>query len=500
MTLSAVVTGMGVVAPTGLGAVDHWSAVVAGTSAIGPVTRFDPGQYPSRLAGEVARFRPRDHLPSRLIPQTDHMTRLALVAADLALADADADPAAAGDFGAGVVTASSAGGFEFGHRELHKLWSLGPEHVSAYQAFAWFYAVNTGQISIRHHTRGPSGVLVTEQAGGLDAVGQARRHIRQDIPMVLTGAVDGSPCPWGWVAQLASGRISRCDDPTRAYLPFDVDASGQVPGEGGALFVLESAESATARGVGWYGEIAGYAATFDPPPGSGREPNLRRAAALALDDAGLDPAQIDVVFADAAGSPELDAAEADALRRIFGPYGVPVTAPKTMTGRLGAGGAALDLATALLAMEHSVIPPTVHVRRPVPEYELDLVLQPRKLTATAALVLARGYGGFNAAMVVTKQDRLRTLARRTAQMTQLTLDRLKDILLECAGADEAVDLQRDILDIEFAELGYDSIALLETAGRIQRSYGARLDDNVVIKARTPRELLALTNRAIADAR
>jgi minimal PKS chain-length factor (CLF/KS beta) len=221
--------------------------------------------------------------------------------------------------------------------------------------------------------------------------------------VVICGAVDGSPCPWGWVAQLAGGRISRSADPARAYLPFDADASGCVPGDGGAIFLLEPAGLARDRGAGRrYGEIAGYAATFDPAPGTGRPPGLRRAIDMALADAGLAAADIDVVFADAAGIPELDRAEAAALRAVFGPHGVPVTAPKTMTGRLAAGAPALDLATAMLAMAHGVIPPTVNVTRPVPDYELDLVLSPRPAPVSAALILARGQGGFNSALVVTK--------------------------------------------------------------------------------------------------
>lgn len=400
-SVTTVVTGLGIVAPTGLGAVPHWEATLDGRAAIGPVTRFDPAPYDSRLAGEITGFEPHDHLPSRLLPQTDHMTQLALVAAAWALKNAGVDPDALPDYASGVVTASTAGGFEFGQRELEKLWSKGPEHVSAYQSFAWFYAVNSGQISIRHGMRGPSGVLVTGQAGGLDAIAQARRHVRAGIPLMIGGGVDGSPCPWDWVARQSSGLLSTAREPERGYRPFTADAAGNVPGEGGALLVLESADAAHVRGVhSWYGEIAGYAATFDPPPGSDRPPTLDRAAERALADAGVRTADVDVVFADAAGSPVLDETEADALRTLFGPGGVPVTAPKTMTGRLGAGGAALDVATALLALRHGVIPPTVHVVDPAPEYELDLVLRPRWSPLSVALVLARGHGGFNSAMVV----------------------------------------------------------------------------------------------------
>jgi act minimal PKS chain-length factor (CLF/KS beta) len=149
-----------------------------------------------------------------------------------------------------------------------------------------------------------------------------------------------------------------------------------------------------------YGEIAGYAATFDPAPELGREPGLRRAAELAIADAGLAPDEIDVVFADAAGVPELDAAEAAALRAVFGPGGVPVTAPKTMLGRLYSGGAAVDLAAALLAIRHQTIPPTVGVGDLAGACaDLDLVTAPRPARLRTALVLARGNGGFNSAVV-----------------------------------------------------------------------------------------------------
>ncbi|MET9887873.1 ketosynthase chain-length factor [Streptomyces sp. NPDC006430] len=397
-TATAVFTGVGVTAPNGLGARAWWDAVLRGESGIRPLTRFDASGYPVRLAGEVPGFVDEDHVPSRLLPQTDRVTRLSLAAAKEALDDADADPAQLPEFAAGVVTASSAGGFEFGQRELEALWSKGGQYVSAYQSFAWFYAVNSGQISIRHGLRGPSGVIVTEGAGGLDAVAQARRQLRKGAALMVTGAVDAGICPWGWSAHLAEGRMSRVPDPARAYLPFDADASGHVIGEGGALLVLEDAEAARARGARVYGSFAGYAATFDGPD----TPRLVDAARLALADAGLAPGDVDVVFADAAGERAADRVEAEAITALFGPYGVPVTAPKSMTGRLLSGGASLDLAAALFTLRDQVIPPTTGTARPADDCPIDLVTgAPRTGTALrTALVLARGRGGFNAAAVV----------------------------------------------------------------------------------------------------
>ncbi|MER7181907.1 ketosynthase chain-length factor [Streptomyces hyaluromycini] len=400
MSARTVVTGLGIAAPNGLGTADYWAAARAGKSGIGRITRFDPSGYPAKLAGEVPGFSAGEHLPSRLLAQTDHMTRLALVATDWALADADVSPADLPAYDMGVVTASSSGGFEFGQGELQKLWSQGSQFVSAYQSFAWFYAVNSGQISIRNGMKGPSGVVVSDQAGGLEALAHARRQIRKGTQLIVSGAIDASICPWGWVAQLASDRLSTSEEPDRSYLPFDSAAAGHVAGEGGAILILEAEETAVRRGARVYGEIAGYGATFDPAPGSGRPPGLRKAIELALADAGADAADVDVVFADAAAVPELDRVEADAISDVFGPHGVPVTAPKTMTGRLYSGAAPLDVATALLAVRDGVVPTTVNVS-PEAGYDLDLVVgEPRLTEVRTALVLARGYAGFNSAMVV----------------------------------------------------------------------------------------------------
>lgn len=400
--MTAVFTGVGAVAPNGMSAQEHWTATLEGRAGITELERFDPSRYPARLAGQIRDFKPEEHLSSRLLPQTDRVTRLALVAADLALQDAAVDPAAFGDYDMSVIGSNATGGFEFTHREISKLWRQGPEHVSVYESFAWFNAANTGQISIRHGMRGPGSVVVAEQAGGLDAIAHARRVGRNGVPLVLTGGVESSYDPWGWVSHLATGRISTESNPGCAYLPFDAAASGYIPGEGGAYLVLEDEQVARERGAPTvYGELAGHAATFDPKPGSGRPPGLARAIRLALADAGIRPGDVDVVYADAAGVPELDRAEAGALAEVFGPRAVPVTAPKTLVGRLYAGGPPLDLVAALMSIQDGVIPATAHVAAVPDSYELDLVLGAhRPARVRTALVLARGNGGYNSALVV----------------------------------------------------------------------------------------------------
>lgn len=401
-----VVSGLGIISPNGIGADGFWRAILDGRSGIGAITAFDASRYPVRLAGEVRDFAAEKSLSSRLIVQTDRWTHFGLVAASMALEDAALAPDSMDAYDIAVVTASSSGGNVFGQREIQSLWARGPEFVTVYQSIGWFYAATTGQVSIRHQMKGPCNVLVAEQAGGLDAVGQARRLLREDAKVVITGGTEAPIGPYALTCQMTNGTLSRSDDPRHAYSPFGEQASGSVPGEGGAILVLEDPSAAWERGVTRvYGEIAGYGATFDPPPGSGRPPALKRAITIALADAGVEPGDIDVVFADAAGIPAADRTESSAITELMGPFGVPVTAPKSMLGRLYAGGAPLDLAIAALAIRDQVIPPTTGVHHPGAAYQLDLVRdEPRSARLRTALVIARGYGGFNSAVVVRRAD------------------------------------------------------------------------------------------------
>ena len=394
------VTGIGVVAPTGFGAKNHWAAVTRGESALRPLSNGVESGVAAQCGGEIDGVDPATELPRRLVVQTDRATQLALLAAAEALDDAGVDPRREPSATAGVVTATAGPGAKFHQGVLDDLIRRGRLHVSAYEPFAWFYPAATGQISIRHGLCGPSATVIGEQAG-LDAVAAACRELGRDATLMLAGAVDGSLSPWGLACVRGSGRLSAQTDPRRCYLPFDRNAAGRAPGEGGALLVIEPQSD---NGRHEYGIIAGYATTFDPPAESGREPGLRRAIASALADAEVAPAAVDVVFADAAGVPKLDRIEAEALAAVFGPCRVPVTAPKTMTGHLLAGSSALDLATALLSMHHNTIPPTVNIEEPAYDDLIDLVRTGRDTPIRCALVVARGYGGFNSAIVVRRTE------------------------------------------------------------------------------------------------
>jgi 3-oxoacyl-(acyl-carrier-protein) synthase len=410
MKRRAVITGIGVVAPNGIGTEPYWEATRNGRSGIRRIERFDPSRYATQFAGEVPDFEPSDYIEQRLIVQTDRWTHMAMAAAQMALADAAFDPEAHSDpYTMSVITASSSGGNEFGQREIQALWGKGPIFVGAYQSIAWFYAATTGQIAIKYGMKGPCGVVASEQSGGLDTLAHARRNIRRGTEIIVSGGTEAPIGPYALTCQMTNGELSTVNDAGWSYRPFDAEASGHVPGEGGAILIVEDLDHALRRGAPRiYAEIVGHGATQDAHHHTDAATDgvqFARAMTLALQGAGVGPEDLDVVFADASGTPEGDLAETRALRLALGDqsHQVPVTAPKSMVGRLYAGGASLDVATALLAMRDGVVPPTINVSRPAAGCELNLVMaEPRRMEINTALINARGFGGFNSALVLRK--------------------------------------------------------------------------------------------------
>ncbi|MFI7649133.1 beta-ketoacyl synthase N-terminal-like domain-containing protein [Micromonospora sp. NPDC049460] len=404
MSARAVVTGIGVVAPSGVGADAHWRTVAAGTRCTGPITLFDPADYPTRVAGEVPGFDATAYADTRQLVQTDRWTHLGFAATRLALADAGLPERAPEPYGWAVTLASSSGGNLFGQRELQRLWGGATRTVGAYQSIAWFYAASVGQLSIHHQFKGPCGVLVAESAGGLDSLAHAVRTVRRGTPVVIAGATECPLSPYALTCQLRSGLLSDVADPEVAYRPFDRSAGGYVPAEGGAVFVVEELGHALARGARVYGEVTGWGATHDAahtgPDAGGDSARYARAMRLALDRSGVTADEVDVVVPDALGVPRFDRAEAEALRAVFGDRPPPVSTHKALTGRAHQGGSALDVATALLAFRHDTLPASAGPREPAPGCELDFLRAPRQPHSRLALVCARGFDGFNSALVL----------------------------------------------------------------------------------------------------
>ncbi|MFC4036472.1 beta-ketoacyl synthase N-terminal-like domain-containing protein [Streptomyces polygonati] len=398
-----VVTGLGVIAPNGIGTDAFWKAVQQGTSVLGRVTREGCAELPLRVAGEVSGFDASAMVEERFLVQTDRFTHFGMAAAELALEDAHlaADPA--NPYGVGVVTAAGSGGGAFGQSELQQLWGKGPSHVGPYQSIAWFYAASTGQISIRGGFRGPCGVLTDDEPGGLDAFAHACRSIRRGTDAMVLGATEAPLAPYSVVCQLGYPELSLSAEPRRAYLPFTGDACGFSPAEGGAMFVVEDEEAARRRGARPRAVVAGHASTFTGTAGWDRSrEGLARAIEGALAEADCPPEEVDVVFADAMAVPAADRAEALAIADALGPRAatVPVTAPKSGFGRAYCAAGALDAAAAVLALEHGVVPPTPNVVSEV-RHDLDIVTGEARITRLrTALVLSRGLMGGNSALLL----------------------------------------------------------------------------------------------------
>jgi minimal PKS chain-length factor (CLF/KS beta) len=399
----AAITGIGVIAPNGMRVDAYWKSIREGLGVLGRITREGCEHLPLRVAGEVPAFDASALIEETFLVQTDRFSHFGMAAAALAVDDAglgSGDPA--DPYAMGVVTAAGSGGGEFGQRELQKLWGQGSRYVGPYQSIAWFYAASTGQISIRSGFKGPCGVVASDEAGGLDAIAHAARAVRRGTGSMVVGATEAPLAPYSMVCQLGYPELSTVDDPERAYRPFTAGACGFVPAEGGAMLVVEDETRARDRGATVRATVAGHSATFT---GASRwersREGLAHAIRGALDEAGCAPEEIDVVFADALGVPEADRAEALAIADALGSHGtrVPVTAPKTGIGRAYCGAPVLDVAAAVLAMEHGQVPPTPNVFDICHDLEL-VTSRARPAELRTALVLSRGLMGSNAALVV----------------------------------------------------------------------------------------------------
>lgn len=406
MPKEAVITGIGVISPAGIGLSDFWEGMVSGQSFISPITKFDTSRFTSKVAGVVKRFDPAAFLNPRIVVQTDRWTQFDLVCAKQAIADAGLQLQDEKPQKIGAVFAAGTGGNEYGQQQLHICGSLGPKHVSVYLSIAWFYAASIGQVSICNNIRGYGRNICAEAAGGLIAMGHAAKILAQGMcDVVIVGGCEAPLTPYTFASHQASGLISSESGPY-PYRPFDATRSGAVVGEGGAGFCVESKEHALKRHAHVYAEIAGWGQSFDgvltdEPASDGRA--YARAISLALQMAQIHPTDIDWIICDGLGTQGGDISEVKALQSVFGDAlpRIPASAPKSMIGRLFNGGSTVDVASALLAMQKDTVLPTVGFVQPDANCPLDCVPnQARPKRLRYVLVGARGFGGFNSAIIL----------------------------------------------------------------------------------------------------
>jgi 3-oxoacyl-[acyl-carrier-protein] synthase II len=399
------ITGMGVKTPAGTDLQGFWATLLAGRSTAAPIRRVDPAGLPVRFACEVADFDPSAYFDSKETRRTDRVAQLAFAAAADALADAGelgADPARCG-----VVAAAGVGGLITQEEQEYNLFSKGPSRVSPMLVPMMMPNASAALVGLKLGWTGPNFCIATACAGGTNAIGEASRLIREgSSDVVLAGGSEACVTPIAIAAFARMGALSnRNDEPELASRPFDIDRDGFVMGEGAGFLVLEEWDRAVSRGARIYGEVAGYGRNSDayhvtaPAPGGAGAAHCMR---LALADAGLEPAHIGHINAHGTSTDLNDAAEAEAVVKVFGENALPVTSAKGVIGHLIAAAGAVEAVASMLAMRDGLVPPTANHQRAEPELGIDVVAgEPRHLAAAPVVSNSFGFGGHNASLVLT---------------------------------------------------------------------------------------------------
>jgi len=405
-TRRVVLTGLGALTPIGNTADEFWSALLQGRSGVGPITKFDATDYPTRIAGEIKNFDPLAFVDKKDARRLDPFLQYAMACAVMAVQDAALDTEKVDGTRFGVLIGSGIGGIST-LLETHKtLLDKGPDRVSPFFIPMMIINMASGLVSMRFGAKGPNSAVVTACATGNHAIGESFKIIqRDDADVMIAGGSEAIVIPLTIAGFCSMKAMStRNDDPTKAMRPFDANRDGFVCGEGAGLVILESLDHARARDARIYAEIVGYGQTSDAhhltapdPEGDG----AARAMAAALRDGGLDVSAIGYINAHGTSTPYNDKFETLAIKRVFGDHArrLAVSSTKSMTGHmLGAAGGVEAIATAL-ALHHGVLPPTINYETLDPECDLDYVPnQARKHDVEAALSNAFGFGGTNATL------------------------------------------------------------------------------------------------------
>ncbi|GHA18376.1 beta-ketoacyl-[acyl-carrier-protein] synthase family protein [Streptomyces echinoruber] len=414
-----VITGIGVVAPGGIGVKNFWNLLSEGRTATRGITFFDPSQFRSRVAAEID-FDPEEHgLSPQEVRRMDRAAQLAVVAAREAVGDSGLELDELDPHRVGVTVGSAVGatmGLDWEYRVVSDAGRLElVDHEYAVPHLYNYFVPSSfaAEVAWSVGAEGPTTVVSTGCTSGLDAVCHAVELLREgSADIMVAGATDAPISPITMACfDAIKATTPRNDDPEHASRPFDGTRNGFVLGEGSAVFVLEELESARRRGAHVYAEIAGYASRCNAFHMTGLRPDgaeMAEAIRVALDEARVNPEEIDYVNAHGSGTKQNDRHETAAFKKSLGEhaYAVPVSSIKSMIGHsLGAIGS-IEIAASALAMEHHVVPPTANLHTPDPECDLDYVpVTAREHRTDAVLTVGSGFGGFQTAVVLTRAER-----------------------------------------------------------------------------------------------
>lgn len=405
-----VVTGAGVISPVGNTKQDFWSAIIAGKSGIGPLKSFDCSKYPSRIAGEIKNFDPSTIIPLKQLKRMDKFVHYAIYCTDAAFKDANLDVTKEDPRRCGVLVGSGIGGLRVVEREHSILLEQGVDRVSPFLIPMLIVNMASGQIAINFGLKGPNTCVATACASGNNAIGDAFRLIKFDkADIMVTGGAESCITPLGVAGFCQMKALStRNDEPERASRPFDRERDGFVIAEGCGIVILEELSHALKRRANIYAEVVGYGMSCDAYHMTAPDPDAEGGAlaiSLALEEAEMNPQEINYINAHGTSTELNDKIETLAIKKVFGDHAkkVAVSSTKSMTGHLlGAAGGVEFIATAL-AIKEAIIPPTINYQYPDPDCDLDYCPNTaRKLNVKAALTNSLGFGGHNAILVLKK--------------------------------------------------------------------------------------------------
>jgi 3-oxoacyl-[acyl-carrier-protein] synthase II len=405
-----VVTGVGVVSPLGTGNGKNWDALMAGTSGIDKITRFDVTDFPVQIAGEVRDFNPEDFIEKKEVKKMDLFIQYALAAAQFAMEDSGLIVNEENAERVGVLVGAGLGGLPTIERYHLALQEGGYKKISPFFIPALIINLAPGHISIKYGAKGPNVSSVSACATGTHSIGDAYHMIRRgDADAMIAGGTESTVTPLAIGGFAVMRALStRNDDPTAASRPFEKNRDGFVLAEGSGIVVLEEYEAAKKRGAKIYAEVAGYGLSGDAyhltmpaPEGEG----AARCMKMAIRNAGIDPEMVDFINAHGTSTPFNDLYETMAIKNVFGDHAkrLMVSSTKSLTGHLLGAAGGIEAVYTLMSMDKGIATPTMNYQEPDPECDLDYVPNaPRDAKINYAMSNSFGFGGTNATLLFKK--------------------------------------------------------------------------------------------------
>ena len=405
-----VITGLGCVSPIGNTVAAAWDALIAGTSGIATITRFDASAFSTRFAGEVKGFQIDEYIPAKEARHMDTFIHYGMAAGMQAMRDSGIEVTEANADRIGVIVGSGIGGLPLIEDTHAELTNRGPRRISPFFVPASIINMISGHLSIKYGLRGPNLAIVTACTTGLHCIGAAGRMIEYgDADVMIAGGAESTISPLG-LGGFASARAlsSRNDDPATASRPWDRDRDGFVLGEGAGVMVLEEYEHAKARGAHIYAELLGFGMSADAhhmtaplEDGDG----ARRCMISAMNNAGVNADQVNYVNAHGTSTPLGDVAETIAIKRALGDHAkeIVVNSTKSMTGHLLGGAGGLESVFTVLAVNRQISPPTINIFNQDPDCDLDYCANvAREMPINIAVKNSFGFGGTNGTLIFGK--------------------------------------------------------------------------------------------------